>query len=61
MKVAIIGAGVSGLLSLKNSLDEDINAVCYEMTERIGKYWFVCTYMYVIPICMCIHSLQVVM
>ncbi|XP_067940430.1 flavin-containing monooxygenase 5-like [Watersipora subatra] len=39
MKVAIIGAGISGLLSLKNGLEENLDAVCYELTDHVGGLW----------------------
>ncbi|XP_067933467.1 flavin-containing monooxygenase 5-like [Watersipora subatra] len=39
MKVAIVGAGNSGILSLKTALDEGLDAVCYEMTDRVAGLW----------------------
>ncbi|XP_043860084.1 dimethylaniline monooxygenase [N-oxide-forming] 2-like [Dromiciops gliroides] len=37
--VAIIGAGVSGLISLKCCLDEGLQPTCFERTEDIGGLW----------------------
>lgn len=39
MKVAIIGAGCSGLTSLKECLDEGIEAVIFEKENHIGGLW----------------------
>ena len=40
MKVAIIGAGCSGITALKNLLDEGVrDVVCYEKNSRIGGNW----------------------
>ncbi|EDV22235.1 uncharacterized protein TRIADDRAFT_50681 [Trichoplax adhaerens] len=39
MKVAIIGAGASGLTSLKECLDEGIEAVILEKENHIGGLW----------------------
>lgn len=38
-KVAVIGAGVSGLISLKCCVDEGLEATCFERTEDIGGLW----------------------
>ncbi|XP_019357515.1 PREDICTED: dimethylaniline monooxygenase [N-oxide-forming] 5-like isoform X5 [Gavialis gangeticus] len=38
-KVAIIGAGVSGLLSLKCCLDEGLEPTCFERSSDIGGVW----------------------
>lgn len=38
-KVAVIGAGVSGLISLKCCLDEGLEPTCFERTEDIGGLW----------------------
>lgn len=38
-KVAVIGAGVSGLISLKCCLDEGLDPTCFELTEDIGGLW----------------------
>ena len=38
-KVAIIGAGASGLVAIKCCLDEDISPVCFEKTSAIGGLW----------------------
>ncbi|CAF1321824.1 unnamed protein product, partial [Rotaria sordida] len=37
--VAIIGGGVSGLISIKCCLDGDLLPTCYEMTNDIGGLW----------------------
>lgn len=39
MKVAIIGAGASGLTAIKCCLDEGLEPVCYERTDEIGGLW----------------------
>ena len=39
MKVAIIGAGVSGLVSIKCCLDEGLEPVCFEKCSNIGGLW----------------------
>ena len=38
-KVAVIGAGVSGLASLKCCVDEGLEPTCFEKTEDIGGLW----------------------
>lgn len=38
-KVAVIGAGVSGLISLKCCVDEGLDPTCFERTEDIGGLW----------------------
>uniref|UniRef100_UPI002540642E dimethylaniline monooxygenase [N-oxide-forming] 2-like n=1 Tax=Euleptes europaea TaxID=460621 RepID=UPI002540642E len=38
-KVAIIGAGVSGLASLKCCLDEGLEPTCFERSDGIGGLW----------------------
>ncbi|XP_014700659.1 flavin-containing monooxygenase 2 [Equus asinus] len=38
-KVAVIGAGVSGLTSLKCCVDEGLEPTCFERTEDIGGLW----------------------
>ncbi|KAL5011897.1 hypothetical protein ScPMuIL_010448 [Solemya velum] len=38
-KVAIIGAGASGLSGIKCCLDEGLEPVCYERTDHIGGLW----------------------
>ena len=37
--VAIIGGGISGLISIKCCVDGGLNPVCYEMTNDIGGLW----------------------
>lgn len=37
--VAIIGGGISGLISIKCCLDAGLNPVCFEMTNDIGGLW----------------------
>lgn len=38
-RVAVIGAGVSGLSSIKCCLDEDLEPTCFERTNDIGGLW----------------------
>lgn len=38
-KVAVIGAGVSGLIAIKCCLDEDLQPFCFERTSNIGGLW----------------------
>ncbi|KAM9324727.1 flavin-containing monooxygenase 5-like [Gastrophryne carolinensis] len=38
-KVAVIGAGASGLTAIKCCLDEGLEPVCFEKTEDIGGLW----------------------
>ncbi|KAH3798389.1 hypothetical protein DPMN_151988 [Dreissena polymorpha] len=39
MKVAIIGAGASGLTAIKCCLDEGLVPTCYERSEDLGGLW----------------------
>lgn len=39
MKVAIIGAGASGLTAIKCCIDEGLEPVCYERSNDIGGLW----------------------
>ncbi|XP_063796088.1 dimethylaniline monooxygenase [N-oxide-forming] 2-like isoform X2 [Pseudophryne corroboree] len=39
MKVAVIGAGNSGLIAIKCCLDEGLEPTCFEMSEDIGGLW----------------------
>ncbi|XP_046375758.2 dimethylaniline monooxygenase [N-oxide-forming] 2-like [Haliotis rufescens] len=38
-KVAIIGAGVSGLVAVKSCLEGDLQPICYEQFDNIGGLW----------------------
>ncbi|XP_072293924.1 flavin-containing monooxygenase 5-like [Eucyclogobius newberryi] len=38
-RVAIVGAGASGLASIKSCLDEGLEPVCYESSDDIGGLW----------------------
>ncbi|XP_038613690.1 dimethylaniline monooxygenase [N-oxide-forming] 2 isoform X2 [Tachyglossus aculeatus] len=38
-RVAIIGAGVSGLTSIKSCLDEGLEPTCFERSDDIGGLW----------------------
>ncbi|XP_074044704.1 flavin-containing monooxygenase 5 [Macrotis lagotis] len=38
-RIAVIGAGVSGLSSIKCCLEEDLEPVCFERTDDIGGLW----------------------
>lgn len=40
--VAIIGAGSSGLASIKTCLDEGLKPVCFEQSDDIGGLWNYC-------------------
>lgn len=40
-RIAVIGAGASGLTAIKCCLDEGITPVCFERTEYIGNYTIV--------------------
>jgi len=39
LRVAVIGAGVSGLPAIKCSLDDGLEPVCFEQTGDIGGLW----------------------
>lgn len=38
-KVAVIGAGISGLTSIKACLDEGLEPTCFERSQDIGGLW----------------------
>ncbi|XP_035226921.1 flavin-containing monooxygenase 5-like [Stegodyphus dumicola] len=38
-KVAVIGAGTSGLMAIKNLKEENFEPVCFEKTSRVGGLW----------------------
>ncbi|PNI48167.1 FMO3 isoform 4 [Pan troglodytes] len=38
-KVAIIGAGVSGLASIRSCLEEGLEPTCFEKSNDIGGLW----------------------
>ncbi|KAG3255487.1 dimethylaniline monooxygenase [N-oxide-forming] 5, transcript variant X1 [Ictidomys tridecemlineatus] len=38
-RISVIGAGASGLSSIKCCLDEDLEPVCFERTDDIGGLW----------------------
>lgn len=38
-RVAVIGAGVGGLVSVKCCLDEGLEPICFESSEDIGGVW----------------------
>lgn len=39
MKVAVVGAGVSGLAATKCCLDEGLEPTCFEKSQDIGGVW----------------------
>lgn len=39
MKIAIIGAGAAGLISLKHSLDYGAEVIAFELSDKIGGTW----------------------
>ena len=40
MKVAVIGAGPSGLTAVKSCLEEGLHPICFEQKDGIGGLWF---------------------
>jgi cation diffusion facilitator CzcD-associated flavoprotein CzcO len=38
-KVAIIGAGISGLASIRSCLEEGLEPICFERSNHIGGLW----------------------
>lgn len=38
-KVAIIGAGISGLASIRSCLEEGLEPTCFERGEDVGGLW----------------------
>lgn len=38
-KICVIGSGISGLLSIKECLDNDFDVICYEKSSTIGGLW----------------------
>lgn len=38
-RICIIGAGLSGLCSIKNCLEANLDVVCYERSNDIGGLW----------------------
>ncbi|KAK3087814.1 hypothetical protein FSP39_010988 [Pinctada imbricata] len=39
-RVAVIGAGASGLAAIKTCLEESLEPVCFEKTDHIGGLWY---------------------
>jgi len=39
-RIAIIGAGASGITAIKCCLEEDLEPVCYERSNHIGGLWY---------------------
>ncbi|PAV60883.1 hypothetical protein WR25_17136 [Diploscapter pachys] len=39
MRIAVIGAGASGLPAIKSALEENCEVICYEMASDIGGLW----------------------
>eukprot|EP00057_Strongylocentrotus_purpuratus_P025074 XP_011679548.1 PREDICTED: dimethylaniline monooxygenase [N-oxide-forming] 2-like [Strongylocentrotus purpuratus] len=39
-RIAVVGAGASGLPSIKTCLDEGLQPVCYERTSHLGGLWY---------------------
>ncbi|XP_023222574.1 dimethylaniline monooxygenase [N-oxide-forming] 2-like, partial [Centruroides sculpturatus] len=38
-RIAVIGAGASGIVSIKICKEETLQVLCYEMTDKIGGLW----------------------
>mgnify|MGYP006217604077 FL=1 len=38
-KIAVIGAGPSGITALKNLLDQGIEAIAFDRNEEVGGNW----------------------
>lgn len=39
MKIGIIGAGASGLISIKHSLDYNVEVIAFELSDKVGGTW----------------------
>lgn len=39
LSVCVIGAGIAGLPAIKNSIEHQLNVVCYEQGKDIGGTW----------------------
>ena len=39
MRVAVVGAGVSGLAAIKTCLEEGLDVVCFERRDDLGGLW----------------------
>jgi len=39
MRVAVVGAGISGIAAIKCCLDEGLDVVCYESRNDLGGLW----------------------
>lgn len=39
IRVCVIGAGTAGLTATKNSLEHQLDVVCYEKSKSIGGTW----------------------
>lgn len=39
ISVCVIGAGTAGLAALKNSLEHQVQVICYEKGKHIGGTW----------------------
>jgi len=39
MRVAVVGAGVSGLAAIKCCRDEGLDVVCFESRDDLGGIW----------------------
>ncbi|WP_443197803.1 NAD(P)-binding protein, partial [Pseudoalteromonas sp. GABNS16H] len=40
MKVCVIGAGPSGLTTIKQLLDENHDVTCFDANESVGGIWY---------------------
>ncbi|KAL9914495.1 flavin-containing monooxygenase 2 [Glossina fuscipes fuscipes] len=40
LSVCVVGAGMAGLSALKNSLQSNLNATCFEQSTHLGGTWF---------------------
>ena len=37
-RIAVIGAGVGGLAAIKSCIEEDMEPVCFERHDQLGKW-----------------------